>query len=130
MDHVRRDRYAKFYYTLQLLQGYVAEARTARRDLAALAFPQDLTPPERRRYIEVLAKLDGNNVAANSATGMLLAIAEKNGIRPDQRDVRERREALSHFWGACAQPFVMPQQTRFWVEKFEADETRLAHATD
>lgn len=130
MDRSRRDRYAHIYQTIERFKALLEDGNVARTELAALAFRQDLTAAERRRYTQALARLDADNNGEYAATSSLVAFAAGNGIRPDEQDVRERFAQLSENWSGCLRPFVMPERERFWADKFEQDERRLGGATE
>jgi hypothetical protein len=131
MDRRRRDFYAQIYWDAHHLEEAVDDSVLVRFDLASLAYPQKLTPEERRRYVERFAHLDDDNREVFALAGLMSAMAGRIGIAPDPNDIEERLKSLRGMgFGGCLKPFVTPQKSLDWAKKFDADYTRFGRGAD
>lgn len=130
MDQARRDRYALIYYHARRIEALIEDGMNVRKSLAALAYPQSLSEPERRRYLEFISALDGDNVFLYATTGLLISVAANNGVSADKTDLDRRLDRMRHVFGACVTPFVTPRRAQAWSREYEMNRERFGAASD
>ena len=124
MERHRLNRFAVLYREGEDIERAVEEEQTNRAVLAPLMAAHELTQAERDRYVGILGQLNRTNQNLYSRTGLMVALAAKSGIHPDERDVAERIKVLSPTWANCIKPFVLPPFTTRWVDKLQGDRDR------